>query len=103
MKFQRRGLFSNLQQSVSPSLKIQVLQIYGSKCHYCGKYLTYDYSHIDHATPRAKGGLTVVNNLRASCPPCNLEKGDKNENEYIFWKLLKNFNPNRKEPLYGKI
>ena len=34
-------------------------------------------THVDHVTPRRFGGSdTDLSNLRASCPTCNLRRGD---------------------------
>jgi hypothetical protein len=32
--------------------------------------------HCDHVIPRAKGGLTTLDNLCYACPRCNLRKAD---------------------------
>lgn len=53
-------------------------------CHICGKSLKFsNYGlktgvgswSIDHSRPKAKGGTDHLNNLYASCPGCNLQKG----------------------------
>jgi 5-methylcytosine-specific restriction endonuclease McrA len=31
--------------------------------------------HADHIWPHAAGGLTIIENGQALCPPCNLRKG----------------------------
>jgi 5-methylcytosine-specific restriction endonuclease McrA len=35
------------------------------------------HMHIDHVTPRSKGGSDDVHNLRIAHPACNLKKGDR--------------------------
>ena len=32
---------------------------------------------LDHVVPRCRGGRSVWENVVASCPPCNLRKGDR--------------------------
>ena len=46
----------------------------GWRCQYCGASgkLT-----LDHVVPRCRGGRSVWENVVASCPPCNLRKGDR--------------------------
>ena len=48
-------------------------------CQYCGRQsggLT-----VDHVIPRSKGGLSVWENIVASCAPCNRKKGNKTPRE----------------------
>ncbi len=71
-----------MRRSVSNSLKKQVLQRDNYLCQYCWASLTLETAHMDHAFPRSKGGWTILDNLRSSCPSCNLSKGDKTETEY---------------------
>jgi len=33
-------------------------------------------THVDHITPKSQGGTDAMTNLRASCQPCNLRRGD---------------------------
>jgi hypothetical protein len=57
-------------------LRFQVLKRDGFRCHYCGSTPAETELQIDHVTPRAKGGLSVLDNLVTSCKACNLGKGD---------------------------
>jgi len=48
-------------------------------CQYCGRQaagLT-----VDHVIPRSRGGLSVWENIVASCAPCNRKKGNKTPRE----------------------
>lgn len=59
----------------------QIYQAYirsGGQCAICSKVLGNLY-HIDHIKPIALGGQTVIQNLQALCPECNLKKGSRNE------------------------
>lgn len=50
------------------------------RCQYCG-----DLSpggHIDHVIPLSRGGTDSIENLKWSCPTCNLSKGDKTLDEW---------------------
>ena len=54
------------------------------RCHYCAKPLTLACPwHVEHALPRALGGLDEINNLFASCPSCNLAKSDRTALEFV--------------------
>ncbi len=47
-------------------------------CQLCGKYMPDEVGlQIDHIIPIAKGGKTVVSNLRVLCSKCNASKSDK--------------------------
>jgi len=43
-------------------------------CTECGVALP-DGWHADHLIPHVRGGLTLIDNGQALCPPCNLRKG----------------------------
>lgn len=43
-------------------------------CQYCGSSGDMTF---DHVIPRARGGITVWQNVVASCSPCNLKKGSR--------------------------
>lgn len=53
------------------SLRQNVLMRDGRNCIYCGAHATA----IDHLIPKVRGGLTVIENLAASCRHCNSIKG----------------------------
>ena len=54
----------------------------GYMCFYCSRPLEDDY-HIDHYVPVSRGGGSEIDNLVASCPACNLSKGDKDPDDYM--------------------
>ena len=45
-------------------------------CYWCHQKCKKDYQ-IDHYVPLSKGGLHEINNLRISCPQCNMTKNAK--------------------------
>ena len=47
----------------------------GGRCAYCGKLLDFDDFEIDHLVPKVAGGSREIENLMASCAPCNRLKG----------------------------
>jgi 5-methylcytosine-specific restriction endonuclease McrA len=54
----------------------------GYMCFYCSHPLEGDY-HVDHFVPVSRGGGSEIENLVASCPSCNLSKGDKDPHEFM--------------------
>lgn len=67
-----------------PRRRADVFAKSGGKCHYCGEVLTLDGKwHIEHALPRALGGLDEIGNLFAACAPCNLAKSDRTALEFL--------------------
>jgi 5-methylcytosine-specific restriction endonuclease McrA len=48
-------------------------------CQYCGS--TKSGLTVDHVIPRSRGGLSVWENIVASCAPCNRKKGNKTPRE----------------------
>ena len=43
----------------------------GAACFYCGDAA----SHVDHLTPKARGGTDDLSNLVPACATCNVAKG----------------------------
>ena len=58
----------------------EIWRRFNKECYHCGKTLrasTAKHMHIDHLIPISKGGSNDDDNLVASCPKCNLRKGDR--------------------------
>ena len=64
------------------SLNLYILKLYNKRCFYCDKYLTIKNFHIDHYIPRSRKGNSNISNLVASCPKCNMKKGNKTGLEF---------------------
>lgn len=58
------------------------------KCYYCGRELHPMSVIKEHKTPVSRGGSNSMDNIVASCVPCNSEKGACTEAEYAEWKRL---------------
>lgn len=54
-----------------PKIRAQVFALKGAQCFYCGD----DASHVDHQTPKARGGTDEIHNLVPACARCNVAKG----------------------------
>lgn len=59
-------------------LRAQVFATKGCACHYCGK----PASHVDHVTPRSRGGTNELSNLVPACALCNLTKARRTAEEW---------------------
>lgn len=46
-------------------------------CHGKAKHCRGRLNHLDHDTPRSKGGRMVATNEQAAHPCCNLKKGNR--------------------------
>lgn len=69
---------------IVPRRRKKIYDACGGKCHYCATPLTLDGKwHIEHKMPRALGGDDAPGNLVAACAPCNHEKLDTTDIEYI--------------------
>lgn len=53
------------------------------RCAYCDGDLTMLGYHVDHVVPLSRGGSNARDNLAASCPACNMAKGDKLFSEWL--------------------
>ena len=50
-------------------------------CEYCQQEIKETY-HLDHKLPLSRGGTNNTKNLCIACSTCNLEKGNKTDEEY---------------------
>lgn len=68
-------------------------------CHYCHKFLLSTETHIDHLTPKSRGGLHSIENLVVTCADCNLLKHTRTEKEFkvFLGEYLKRFIGNEAE------
>lgn len=66
---------------ISKKLRRYVLARDSHTCYRCARHEnnlnTDEYMTLDHVLPRAKGGYTCKENLRAMCSTCNNKKGNK--------------------------
>ena len=56
-------------------LRFQVFRRDNYTCQYCGREAPEFPLQVDHIVPWAKGGATMLANLRTACGECNLGKG----------------------------
>ena len=61
----------------SKALRIHILNRDKYTCQLCGAKAPEVRLHIDHKTPKSKGGLSTESNLWVLCEDCNLGKSDK--------------------------
>lgn len=73
-KRQRRG-FLAAQAAGGPSLHGMAWVRTNGHCWYCGDPLPRDVMTLDHLVPLALGGRHHLDNVVASCKPCNNAKG----------------------------
>lgn len=59
-------------------LRARVFATKGCQCHYCGA----PASHVDHLTPRSRGGADELANLVPACARCNLTKARRTAVEW---------------------
>jgi hypothetical protein len=72
----------------------------GGACEYCrllqaASGVTF---HIEHVSPRTRGGRTVMNNLALSCPGRNLAKADRTVGQDESGQTQPLFNPRDYKP-----
>ena len=59
----------------------------GGICMKCGRPVSRTNFHVDHIVPLAAGGDEWdLSNLELSCPQCNMQKGTREEKEYVVLK-----------------
>ena len=78
-----------LRRFIPIDMKAEIIERDGFKCQICGKFLTTckeakrfvklgtGLYHIDHIVPVVQGGRATLENLRLTCPDCNLKRTRK--------------------------
>ena len=69
----RERTMRTLQQA-TPDVRVVLFLRSGGHCWYCGVRMTLKTLSPDHVVPVKHGGQAVLENLVASCSPCNQEK-----------------------------
>lgn len=68
----------NQRKMVTRELREEIMRRDNYTCQICGKYMPDEVGlQVDHIIPIAKGGKSVVSNLRVLCSKCNGSKSDK--------------------------
>lgn len=68
----RRALLAQVQ--TEPYSRQEVFDRDRGRCYMCDRRLKPGW-HIEHVVPISAGGPDTLENVRASCPRCNLRKG----------------------------
>lgn len=90
-----------LRRFVPIDMKARLLERDNFKCQVCGKFVTTcrdakrfaklgsGLYHIDHIVPVLQGGRASMENLRITCPECNLKRHKKFSFQEILAETLK--------------
>ena len=85
-----------LRRFIPFDMRVEIVERDGFKCRICGKFLTscrdakrfvklgQGLHHIDHIVPVLQGGRSTLENLRLTCPECNL----KRKKRFTFKEIL---------------
>lgn len=74
-------------KSINEIAILKMMNNQKSKCIYCDTCIIKDF-HIDHINPLSRGGLHSIINIQLLCPNCNCSKGNKNNKEFIKYRIL---------------
>lgn len=72
--------------------KAQIDQMYLDQdglCACCWTHIKYGTYHKDHKTPVSKGGSDDISNIQLLCIPCNRQKYNRNDIEFLFHQVFK--------------
>lgn len=74
----RRQVKADIEDTVLVRLyRRMALRAQGFRCFYCLAPLSFAAATGDHLIPRAKGGKTILDNIKAACRRCNQMKGER--------------------------
>lgn len=80
----RRARPDELEPRRISKRRTEIFEKSQGKCHYCETALILEAGwHVEHMTPRSKGGTDLMDNLVAACPTCNNKKRTKTAEEFI--------------------
>ena len=68
--------------AVPDSVRYQVLKSANGKCQLCGVSAQDAVLHVDHITPRSKGGSNEIDNVQCLCEQCNLGKSNRDDTDF---------------------
>ena len=75
-------------EPIPGAVRYEALKRAGKRCELCGvsegdpRYEERLPLHIDHITPRSKGGSNDLNNLQVLCRSCNQGKGNSDSTDF---------------------
>ncbi len=78
----RRIAKRNLGGSLSPNLKVALMELQDAQCIYCLADLRVVGIHMDHIMPLALGGAHEDSNIQLLCPTCNCRKNAKHPDTF---------------------
>ena len=67
---------------VPGSVRYEVLKRARHRCELFGAHEEQAALHVDHITPRAKGGSDELSNFQALCVTCNTNKRDRDDTDF---------------------
>lgn len=81
-KYRDRLLARQRQRGTTPLRRRHLpakIKEQNGRCAICGEEIPQDkgQNHIDHRTPRSRGGTDDASNINVVCAPCNRRKGVK--------------------------
>jgi hypothetical protein len=84
----RVALAAETKISVMPAIRWQVFQRDSWRCVACGR-TSHDGAilHVDHITPRSRGGKNSLDNYQTLCDVCNIGKGNRDLTDLRSTKL----------------
>ncbi len=70
-------LRTDLGETKSKNIKQILYGVQEGRCKLCKNHMAIQYFHLDHITPKAKGGPDCDRNLQLLCAPCNTVKSTR--------------------------
>ncbi|WP_245812316.1 HIT domain-containing protein [Planktotalea frisia] len=86
---------------VSGSIRYNVLKRAKHRCELCGGHEDQVALHVDHTTPRSKGGPDHISNYQALCMTCNTNKRDTDDTD--FRGILDSYNNRQTDCIFCEL
>jgi len=80
-----------MSNQIKRKMRIALYERQRHKCAYCGRYMEFKESTLDHVVPKSKGGRLTRDNRVVACAKCNTRKGNRSVGSFVCELVVNHF------------